>query len=229
MKPLRKLNWLIVVGVAGLVSACSLPSIRQPINEKLFYKRDLELTVNGQSGVGVIVVPQAASYSIKGKSIDEANLIQIFNCHRSWETQELEDKSFSYSYVPSTDAEKTCAIRIGVFAKENSEHGWADIFISDPNGVKATSYCNGEVITNSTSACQAFSGLEQEIRFEDEMQASPEEGACNFPAMIRKGKVFKYIIPTGNCELVFGRVADAGATFHRLYTVGYQAKMMREK
>ncbi len=223
-----KKSWFNLVGIISclLFSSCSLPSIKAPVDAKVFYKRELEVAANGKSGVGVLVIPKAKEYSITGRAPDEATLASVQTCHRTFEIQKFEEGRFGASYVPNTDSERDCAIRLGVFDKEKGQHAWGEIYIEDPAGVPANVKCNGAEAYGKTTVCQAATGLEQEIIFGEEMLASPEEGNCSYQGMERRGKVFRYLMPARNCLLVFGRVADGGLTFHKHYSVGYQEKFM---
>lgn len=226
---LANLFAVVVLGVA--LTGCSLPTIKQPIDPSIFYKRDFGLTVNGKTGTGVIVVPKAAQYVINGVSLGSLNLLSIRSCHREFAAENLSDQKFSYTYIPQTSMEllDTCILDIAGFDSDKGQHSWGLIAFEDTNGVAASSKCNGTVVSGKTTACQAPAGLVQEVIFQEEMLASPSVGACSFPDLnTKRGKNFQYTMPRGNCVLIFGRVADGAQTFHRHYTIGYQQIMLRD-
>lgn len=221
--------WVLLLGAA--LGGCSLPTIKQPTDPAIFYKRDFGLTVNGKSGVGVLVVPKAISYVINGVSLGSLDLLSIRSCHREFAQESLSDQKFTYTYIPQTDMENldTCILDIAGFDSDKGQHSWGFIAFEDPNGVQASSKCNGATISGKTTACQAPAGLVQEVSFAEDMVTSPSAGACSFPDLnIKRGRNFQYTMPNGNCVLVFGRVADGAHTFHRHYTIGYQQIMLRK-
>lgn len=223
-------RFLYLFTVGTILLGCALQNIKQPTNPDVFYKRDVRLSVNGKAGVGVLVVPKSDNYLISGQMLGQMSLVSIRSCHREWSQENVSGRYFTYSYAPKTamETDDACILEVGGFDAKNGQHSWGMIAFEDPTGVSATVKCNGDTLFGKTTVCQSPAGLEEEISFDDEMLVSPDSGGCSFDGMPRRGKLFRYVMPRRTCVLVFAKVADKGQTFHRHYTVGYEATLLRE-
>lgn len=213
-----------------ILIACS--NVHQEIDKGKFYRRDIEINVNGRSGDGVLVVPSSAKYEIKIKAPGKLDLYTITSCHRE-ETGHKDgiwkNKKMTYDYVPVPGIEDRgpCPVHLGAYEKTQGRHSWGLLDFEDPSAtMPAKIKCNGEIYqANGVSICQSKEGLLQEIEFSEPMVADFDK-ACPQPKVI-DNKVFQYAIGKGHCLHYFQEIRGSGR-IHRQTTIGYESILIRE-
>lgn len=212
---------------AFILSSCSMPSIKQPIDVNVFYKRDMSLTVNGKTGVGVVMAKKADRYEINGISKGDLMLLSMRSCHReiTQENANSAKRTFMLDYWPVPGLEdNNCVVELGGFDSKHGRHSWGVIDFEDPDGVVGYTRCNGGNSSGLSTICQAPAGLKQEVSFDEEMEVAQNRG-CDFGSLPKKSRVFHYTMPKRECVLAF--VSASGKT-HRHVTVGYERVLLRE-
>lgn len=218
---------LILLHSAGAFGFSSAPV--QELDPKKIYKHDVKISVNGLTGVGVLVVPKAKSYSIDGESLGNLDLLTITTCHRdvSWSPN---SKKFHYDYLPSEslEANGSCPMLIGAYDKKG-QHGWAFIdFQTDDAKLPALLKCNGYGQTfQGVSVCQSRQTLTQFIEFEQPVKVFGSK-ECPMVEPINGGKRFEFPLPKGFCVFAFMEIAGE-KRIHRLSTIGYESILLREE
>jgi len=201
----------------------------QELDPKKVYKHDIKATINGVSGVGVLVVPKAHSYTITGESAGNLDLLTITTCHRdvSWSPNA---KKFTYEYTPSEslEANKSCPMLIGGYDKKG-QHAWAMIdFETDEAKLPALLKCNGYGQTfNGVSICQSRFSLTQFIEFKTPVRVLPQKD-CPMSEPLNGGTRFEFPIVKGYCVYAFMETAPEKRV-HRLTTIGYESILLREE
>lgn len=204
-----------------LLASCSTVS-QIPVTGNHFYKRELKVTVNGKSCVGVCVVPKASSYKIKVEA-DRIDYLSFESCHRKISVEDQSDM-WEYSYTPQ-DLENNCSVEIVSLDKKNAKNGFALIdFESDDFRMPANVSCDGKtnLVIGGTSICQSKAGLLQSIEFTDNVKVYPTD-QCPLKGE-SDGKKFVFHLVKGPCIYVFGSKNG----FHKLTTLGTEDKVLQE-
>lgn len=206
---------------------CTMPSIRQPISVETFYMRDIDLTVNGQHGTGILTAPKNSSYSIIIKSQGELSFVSIKSCHREIAKEQVPNKQYSYLYIPQEPLETDgCPLEIAGFDASGGQNSWGFIAFEDPDGVPAHALCNDGYIQGKSIICQAHVGLRQAIEFPEDMLVAKDSLSCDYKVTPAKGKYFEFVMPDKACVLTFMSIAT-GKT-HKLITLGYEDRFLRK-
>lgn len=226
------------LAVSLILFGTSCSSVQQRLDPSVYYKRDMELRVNGFEGEGVLVVPKAESYKFEIKAKGRLDLFTLTTCHREEALEEAGQKGLFgdrkrvetvYKPVNGIENDGLCAVQLGGYEKVKGRHSWAFIdFENESNPLPARIFCNGNVHNaNGVSSCQSREGLLQQIRFTENVDFS-HSVECN-PPTINGGKDgverFEIKLSRGQCVYVFMRKSDKAV--HRLTTYGYQDVLIR--
>lgn len=226
--------FISILLILSLVVSCS--SVNQKLDPKVFYKRDMQVRVNGHAGEGVLVVPRSDSYEFDIEAKGKLDLFTFSTCHRE-QTKEKAGKKgwfsdkkrrkFIYNPVPIESEHLACPAQLGGFERKRGRHSWAFIDFEHPSlNLPARVSCNGSVYNSrGLTACQSHMGLIQEIKFAQPVIVA-EKNVC----IILKSKddlTFRFKMPKGRCTFRF--VNKTGPEkWHRLTTIGYEKILIRE-
>lgn len=221
--------FLLIIAVAalfvGCLAGCSL--IEQRLDPSVYYKRDIELTINGQKYKGIAVPAKAPEYKleIEGGGGAEINMLTATSCHREI-TVEGSAKKYAWTYRPIKGLEDGmgCLLEIGAYNKQG-RHSWATIdFLTGSETLAAEIQCNGgKLSSQGVSICQAKAGLTQKIIFSERVKVSPDPGCA--PMRTKDEKTFEYEITKGECPYYF---ATREGKLHRHSALGYESILIRE-
>lgn len=228
-------NRIITILFCSILST-SCTSTPQKLDDKIFYKRDMQLSVNGHQGEGVLVVPRSAKYSFDIKARGKLDLFTFTTCHRE-QTKEKAGQSgwFSdkkrrkliYEPVPLESNRFACPVQLGGYERIKGRHSWAFVDFEHPSlTLPALISCNGSHYnTRGVSTCQAKTGLIMQIVFSEKV-IWPEKNTC-VKLESKDSKTFQFKVPRGQCSFRF--VTQKGEEkWHRLTTIGYQKILIRE-
>ena len=204
------------------------------INPKKFYRRDMEINVNGIAGKGVVVAPQANTYEIEVKSSGKLDLFTFSTCHREIIKESAgggifgnkKKTKFSYSPVKGLETGQSCVAIFGGYERVKGRHSWGIVDFEGPDAnLPAVIRCNGsEYNSRGVAICQSREGLYQEIEFVNEVITS-DKAKCK-GLTTKDNKKFRYKTQARNC--VYRFMEKASGKMHRLTTIGYQEILIRE-
>jgi len=214
-----------------LVSCASMP---QKLNDNVFYRRDLKMEINGNKGIGVMVVPYAPSYDFKVKSPGKMSLFTYATCHKNipiedggkgWYKNKIE-----FTFTPDREIEaskKACPMEIGTWELGRGRNSWGFVDFETPHlKLPALLKCNGQRMqTNGVSVCQSLQGLIQEISFPAEVLTS-DKSRCD-KMTTKDNKLFRYKCNNRQCVYTFMERSKAGR-MHRHTTICYEELLLRE-
>lgn len=228
-----------------ILISCSNSPAPELLDAKEFYKRDMIITVNGETVEGQLVTEKADKYEFLIESKGDLDLFVMTSCHKEetkerawnvqrtvksglfgWGSKKIDVKNkVEFTYYPtSIEADGDCPLEFGGFDK-NGRHSWGFVdFQSHIYTLPATLECNGETIkSKGTSLCQARSGLIQRLSFKKDVILA-DNNDCGIEQF--DSKVIEFAMPAGKCLLVF-RQKDKGE-FHKLTLLGYDKIIIRE-
>ena len=239
--PLSKYFWGIglvgAVCLAFLSSACS--TFTQPLDPKLFYKRDIQIEVNGKGYEGVVTIPKASAYQITLRPKGKMDLVLVKSCHREDSAEKSNNggffifkgkNEFQYKYKPRQGLEdrRTCPLTVDVYEAEKGRHSWAFLeFEHSDYALQFKVDCNGHTaVANGVYACQAKNGLVQRVSFPEPVMFWPvKPESCAKPE--KKGNWFYEIaLSTGECLYHFD---TQSGVMGKLITIGYQGVLIRQE
>jgi len=209
-----------------LASCANLPT--QKLDADIFYRKDLNMTIDGKPYSGVAVVDNETVHDITFKPQGHLDLLLITTCHRedSFRTDQNKSQTFSYRYqpVPGIEDVGSCEMRINAYDKEKGQHSFGFIaFRAREGGLKAATSCNGEVAHMvAASVCEAKKGLIQRIAFAVPVQATTKK-AC--PLTRISPTEFEYRSTLGECLHMF---VDDEMNEHKHIVIGYEQVLVRE-
>lgn len=214
----------------ALFSGCvtlTTPEIKQELNPKTYWKRDLKIKINGTEAIGILVVPRSDSYTIDIDPPGAKDLVVMKTCHREQEAEKLGLwQKLKFSPMPGIEDNGMCYLEVAVFELKEGRHSWALIDIeSEKFRLNHKIKCSGKEINSAgTSICQAKEGLIQEIIFDEPVKFS-EKASC--PALVSEDKkVFNFRMPNRECAYVVkGSVSGKMA---KITLIGYEKLLIRE-
>lgn len=211
----------ILAGCAGL------GTVDQKLDPTVFYRRDMQITINGKAWDGVAVVPLAPKYDFKVKTVGRNDLFTITTCHREERLRDQRDE-VTFTYIPSAGVEDvaTCAMRLGGFEKDRGRHSWAFVeFQHADYKVQAVMQCNGQTIdVTGKGVCQSFAGLVQRVKFKYPVKIAPSLG-CAMPTP-KDELTFDFQIVKGECVYEFWEPSFSRRFL--LTTLGYEQILIRQ-
>lgn len=227
----KKVNTINMVVLIALLAGCS--SVQQKLDPQVFYKRDIEIEINGEIHEGVTVVPQSDSYRFVFTPKGNIDLILLRTCHREFSGEKLssgwfQKGKFKYEYKPVIGIEdsRVCPMRIDAYESDKGRHSWALVeFEHTSYRLQAELTCNGKVnLLRGVGVCQAKSGTVQRLRFFEPVRFSPPKPEqCGAP--VKKGNWYEIEVTPGECLYHFD---SKDGKIGRLTMVGYQGVLVRE-
>jgi hypothetical protein len=212
-----------------LVYLTSCATVTAQLEDTTFYKRDIELRINGEKAKGAVVVPRSAKYEIKGEVKGGFDFLIVRSCHREY-TAEDEGGEFKYVYEPRDGIEnnRACPLEIRGAEKGKGRNSFGFIDFEDPRyQLPARLECNGEVGDYlGVSVCQAPLGLIQKIKFQVPVNFEPGNEVCKL-AESKDGKEFEFRMPAKQCQFFFMEKSEPHR-LHRISTLGYEQTVIRE-
>lgn len=235
----------LIVLVALVSCASADKSILPKVDPEVVYKKDMAIEFNGQTFIGLAVLPAQPSYDFHVIAAGEMDLFTFTNCHREEVSENagnvsVTKRSFIFkktttkknelnmTFTPTPLENANCPVFMAGYEKDQGRHSWA--FIDFENGndkLDAKLACNGQdKAFKGVSVCQSKVGLVQRISFPGKVKVSPDAG-CEFGDKpgIMSGESFDFSIRKGQCVYVF---MDANAQTHKLTTFGYEQVLIRK-
>lgn len=225
---------LYLISIVSLIGCSSVP---QKLDPKKFYKRDMDLKINGHQGEGVLVVPREKTYHFDIRAKGKLDLFTFSTCHRE-QTREkagqrgwFADKKrrkFEYAPAPIEREHLACPAELGGYERGKGRHSWGFVDFEHPElNLPALVSCDGSVYNSrGVTVCQAKVGLIQEIKFAQPVLA-PEQNVCTVLKSLDGGKTFRFKMPKGRCVFRF-LTKEGEESWHRMTTLGYQSILIRE-
>jgi len=216
----------------------SCATVHQELDPEIYYKRDMQIKIDGEKYEGVAVIPNTKENEIEFKSAGKLDLFTFSTCHREITQEEahtfLNKKKVKLKYAPSSPDEfsGSCPIQVaGYDIKGKHSFAFMDIKTKDAT-LPATIYCNGKILKNvGVSICQTKYELIERIVFTTEVVVSPENAKKDFCKNIvfetTDNKSFKFKMPRRECVYNFMEIAEPHRE-HRLDTIGYEEIPLRE-
>lgn len=214
----------------------SCTSVPQKLDPDLFYKRDMQISINGHQGEGVLVIPRAPSYNFDIKAQGKLDLFTFTTCHREQTKEQAGDRGWfkdashrRFKFIPAPiEAELlACPAQLGGYERIKGRHSWAFVDFEHPSlTLPAFLSCNGaQHNTRGVSICQSKAGLIQEIRFTEKV-LWPQENTC-IKLVSDDEKRFRFKMPKGQCVFRFVTKSNE-EKYHRLTILGYEKILIRE-
>ena len=195
--------------------------ITKPDPDK-YYRKSMDLTVNGVSGRGMLVAPLSdEGYLIEGGFDAAINYLEIESCHR-YDLLEHSDDEFVYEYNQN-DFERSGLCYVLITGLSNTGfHSWGLIeFKNDKENLDADVFCNGQLTkTAGVSVCQSKVGKTQAIRFGEKVRV---RSTCNTATKTKDQMTYVYDIQEGLCSYLF----TVSGNVHRLTTFGYDEVLLK--
>lgn len=133
------------------------------------WRRELELSVNGEMVRGSRTIPRASSYRIKLDLKQKLQRISLITCHRELIWRNV--SSLDYTLVPVMFLENSgsCIMKIQAITDKGYAHNANIDFKANESLPTHSIYCNGDEFNNVQGAfmCQARVGSIQKLWFKD--------------------------------------------------------------
>ena len=234
----------------ALLSSCSVlrPAENPGLDVDVLYRKDMIITVNGETFEGMGTVDAAKTYNFNVEAVGQLDMFLFSSCNREWMKErawnvkrkvksglfgwgrKLRDqvKEIIFPYTPIAEIEQTyCPVSLYAAEKSPGRHSWGFVDFRTPNFVlPAELQCNGEVLSiKGVGVCQSRKGKTQVIKFTDEVVV-PSSSSCPMPT--ERGTSFEFTLPRGECVYSFTRIKRPHLEF-RLTTYGYDKIPMRQE
>ncbi len=206
----------------------------QSLDPKIFYKRDMEVKVNGYQAEGVLAVPYAEKYKFDIDAKGKLDLFTFTTCHREQTREQAGGKSwfsnkksrkFEYNPAPIEAGPLACPAHLGGYEIGKGRHSWAFVDFGNPD-LKLPAYlsCNGSQGNfTGVSVCQSKAGLLQRIEFTEPV-LYPEKPCAKLKT--NDDMRFEFAMPKGECVIRF--VTKTGdEMWHRITLLGYEQILLR--
>lgn len=233
---LTLLYWAFIVFQILTSTGCAALSATPPANPvspEIFYRRDMDVRVDGARFPGYGVLPLKNEYEFEVQTKHDMDRFSATTCHRQIVEEKVDGTGwfkktakYKFKFVRQGSVEQTdpCPMDL-VGSDEKNEHSWAFFdFVTPDYQLKAKLECDGWQNTYpGVSVCQAKRGLVQKISFEKPVRTSFDPG-CEMESPDQK--TFVYSVPRGRCVFVF---CASKTECHRLTTIGYDETWLRER
>lgn len=238
-------NPLLWVGLLLWVAGCSMFDARQFSNVKTYYRHDMKLTVNGQSGAGVLVAKPSPFYTISIEGFGPLDLLKIVTCHREIAIPNANPgglfnsgRAYTFTYEPmdGIERERACPLRVEGYDRARGNHSFAFIdFEEIRHSMPARLDCNGSrSYPFGVSVCQARKGLKQVLHFTSPMRhrAVPTPfghavlGSDCSVEVSEDRKTFTFYQPGRECYFAFVEEKAPNRTY-RHTSIGYEDIFVR--
>jgi hypothetical protein len=216
-----------------LLSACST---YQTLTPGIYYKRDIEVTINSKVYEGVVVVPHAAQYEFKFSPKGDMDMIIIRSCQRTYAAEKQSGgflgigkrKEFTYIYSPQfpIESDRVCPLRADAYESgSEARHSWSFVDFESPNWqIKYRLKCSDKVIdVNGVGVCQEMIDTTQRVEFGEPVRFAPSSPGCSNP--VSKGSMaYEFKLSEGECLYVFD---TQDGRLGRLTMIGYKGVLLR--
>lgn len=230
-----------------LFSCGSAQKILPKLSPDSFYKRDMIVTINGETFEGVGVTKEADKYDFHVEARGDLDMFIMTSCHKEetkerawnvkkkirsglfgWGSKKIDLKrEVKFTFHPnSIERDGDCTIGFGGYeASAKGRHSWAFVdFESEKYKLPAKVNCNGrEIKSSGTTVCQARQGLIQDIEFNEETIVA-DNNSCGI--VVNKSKKYEFAVPLRKCVAIFMGVQSK--KIHKLTLVGYEKILIRE-
>lgn len=205
---------------------------QQELSNKVIYKNDMQIELDGVKYNGNAVIPLKTEYKFTFKSISKMDMLIFTSCHRDVNIENagghFSPKEADFIYRPIYPIEtRYCPIKIAAINQEGKNtFGQMDIIDSSVS-LPAKLTCNGDKsMVNGASFCESLYGLKQMIEFPVEVVISGNNKRCTELVSGDK-KQFIFDISMGDCVYNIMEILPPNRE-HRLTTKGYQQIILRE-
>ena len=233
---MKSIRHLAAGAIIFTLAACSTMQF-QKLDQKVFYKRDLAIKVNGKKYDGVVVIPEAPKYEIELESPGNIDMILWKSCAREDSGSPKRpgffifkgEKTVKYTYEPLKGVEDTgtCPLRIDAYDAKNNQHAWAFLLFEHPDefAVPFEFDCNGRRVPFSgVGACQHKAGLIARAQFfEAVMFATPKPEGCPMPKKVGQ-YLYKWEMGIKECLYHF---KTKNGDYGKFTGIGYQGVLVR--
>lgn len=210
------------------ITSCALPqAVTSSKNNSVFYKKEMQVSVEGMNGFGTMVTTLKPKLHFTFKSSKKIDSFKISTCHKEEVFSDIKDcfwgKCKEYDYIP-TDIESkeiVCPMFVESFSAQDASKDSAYIDFQT-NDMKLTHHieCNGSSYDSfGVSVCQTKAGLEQRLTFlEEVIFSAPKSGLCaNFETTDNK----QFMIKPSSGLCVYAFINKAKDKIARVTMVGY--------
>jgi len=223
--------FIIAIIILILLHAYSCTKMQVEFDPKKTYKMELDISISGKSGSGMVWSPQKDFYNIEIFAEEKMDVVLFRTCSREVVVRDpkriLNRKRFNYFYQPNEiEADGFCPVYINALNAQGYYQN-AFIDISDKNTTLPAKIVCGSTTETTTgvSVCQERIGSAESISFDVEVATSPSP-ECFLESGTR-GKKFDFNIKKGFCDYIFIEKAKPNR-MHRLTTYGYDDIKFRE-
>lgn len=226
--------WRLILLIALVASGCT--QVDQSLSPSKFYKRDVRITYDGVSYLGVAVLPGGKKhYDLEMTFAGQLDLFTFRTCHREVTQEDAgggrifgkrNKVAFRYSPVNEIESEDYCAVQIGGYEISGGRHSWGFIDFETPlETLNAKAMCNGRTqFFNGVSVCQSPAGLLQKVVFERPVTVKHTDDCPELLTI--DDKTFDIYPPLGRCVYSF-RSIEEPRDFHRMTIIGYEDILIR--
>lgn len=207
------------------------------LDTKTVYRKDMNISVNGYSFVGLGIVPRSTSYKVRIESLEDVNLLTLNSCHRDLQFPDVitsgwfkSRRGYEFTFPPNKiEGEPGCPLRVGGYNREKGQHSWGLIVFEHPDHrLNAFLTCNGAPDTeyDGDSGCQTLVGLIQQISFAKPVRLAGQSipDRCKIEES-KDGKVWRFKMRRDECVYVFQEIESK--EIHALHTFGYDETAVR--
>lgn len=214
-----------LAALLALLSGCA--SVTQTLDPKVFYKRDLQISMDGRTGDGVLVADAAVAGIKKTFQVTSRSTMELFTfntCHREVQSSpnaKVLGKEPFFTPVGGLEDQPGCALDLAAYDVDG-QHGWGFADFQDARtNLPHTLKCNGEVTTSKgVSVCQSRKELTQRIEFDTPVVVEAMQGC---PLLVAADRMnFEFQLGRGKCLYRFREIADTRRDA-RLTTFGYES------
>lgn len=208
----------------------SCATVPQTLNPALFYKRDMMLSLDGNTGEGVLVAGAAVAGVRKNFSVTAKapmTLYTFITCHREVAFSNLPQTVASYfTPVAGLEDQPGCGLSFNGLDEKEGQHSWGYVDFQDPQTVLPhVVKCNGETWNSAgVTVCQSRQGNVQRIEFPVPVVVAAEPQCPKLDAADRQN--FEFPLPHGKCIYRFEEIS--GKRQARVTTFGYESILIRK-
>jgi hypothetical protein len=231
-----------IVFLLFLLFSCAPILEKEKLEPSKFYKRDMIISINGETEEGVIVAKNNSKYSFHVEARGDLDVFIMNSCHKEetkerawnvkkrvrsglfgWGSKMIDVKrEVSFDFYPNELEQDDCPLEL-IGLEKNGKHSWGFVDFENPSySLKAKMFCNGRIYDlNGVGVCQSRAGLMQKIVFPEKVVVS-EKNLCGFKNLDSLSIEFK--TPKDKCAVIFK--GESGNLF-KLTILGYEGILTR--
>jgi hypothetical protein len=212
--------------LTSLLFGVGCAAVTQTLDPKVFYKRDMQVCMDGRCGDGVLVADAAVAGVRKSFTVTSRAGMELFtfnSCHREVQSspnaKQIKDAYFTP--VGGLEDAPACAVDFAGYDVDG-QHAWGYADFQDPKTqLPHLLKCNGETVASrGVSVCQSRKELTQRIEFPVPVVVEALAGCPALAAADRKS--FEFQLGRGKCLYRFREIAEPHRDA-RLTTFGYES------